>query len=69
MTLRKQLRYAAGTARANKVMFEGDENAGVLTIGQVIGGIRDVPTCKELVERVVAQAESVLNATGQKTLG
>jgi NAD(P)H-dependent flavin oxidoreductase YrpB (nitropropane dioxygenase family) len=49
-------------------MFEGDEDAGTLAIGQVIGGIRDVPTCKELIERVVAQAEAVLEATREKVL-
>ena len=68
MTLREQLRYAAGTTRASKVMFEGDETAGVLTIGQVIGGIRDVPTCRELIDRTVSQAESVLAAVREKAL-
>lgn len=68
-SLREQLRYAAGTARANRVMFEGDETAGVFTIGQVIGGIRDVPTCKELIDRVVAEAEKVLAATPKRVLG
>ncbi len=68
MGMREQLRYAANTARAKRVMFEGDENAGTLAIGQVIGGIRDVPTCQELIERVVAQAEAVLEATREKAL-
>lgn len=68
MSLREQLRYAAGTARVNKVMFEGDENAGVFTIGQVIGGIRDIPTCRELIERTIVQAESVLQSTREQAL-
>jgi enoyl-[acyl-carrier protein] reductase II len=68
MGIREQLRYAADTARAKEVMFEGDENAGTLPIGQVIGGITDIPTCKELIERIVAQAEAVLRATTEKAL-
>ena len=63
MGMRQQLRYAAGTARVNKVMFEGDEDAGTFDIGQVIGGITDIPTCQELTERVVAEAEKALEAT------
>jgi enoyl-[acyl-carrier protein] reductase II len=68
MNLKEQLRYAAGTVSAHKVMFEGDENAGVFTIGQNIGGIRDIPTCQELVERVVAEAEKVLKTSSEKIL-
>lgn len=66
MGMREQLRYAANTARAKRVIFEGDENAGTLPIGQVIGGIRDIPTCQELIERIVTQAEAVLEATREK---
>jgi enoyl-[acyl-carrier protein] reductase II len=68
MGIRDQLRYAADTAKAKEVMFEGDENVGTLPIGQVIGGITDIPTCKELIERIVAQAEAVLKATTEKAL-
>jgi enoyl-[acyl-carrier protein] reductase II len=68
MGIREQLEYAAGAARAEKVMFDGDENAGTLPIGQVIGGIRDIPSCRELIERIVTQAEAVLKATTEKTL-
>ncbi|MDD5289129.1 MAG: nitronate monooxygenase [Dehalococcoidales bacterium] len=68
MSMREQLLYAASAARANKVMFDGDEDAGVLAIGQVIGGIRDVPTCKELIERIVAQAETTAAKVQEKAL-
>lgn len=64
----QQLRYAAGTAGMDKVMFEGDENAGVFPIGQVIGGITDIPTCQELIERVVTEAEKALEATREMAL-
>jgi enoyl-[acyl-carrier protein] reductase II len=68
MGIQEQLRYAASAARAKKVMFEGDENTGTLPIGQVIGSIGDVPTCQELIERIITQAEAVLGATREKAL-
>ena len=49
-------------------MLEGDENAGILTIGQIIGGITDIPTCQELVERTVAEAEKALGTTQNMVL-
>ena len=64
----QQLRYAAGTARVEKVMFEGDEDAGTFDIGQVIGGITDIPTCQELIERVVTEAEKASEAAREMAL-
>ena len=63
-----QMRYAAQVAKANRVFFEGDENIGLFPIGQVIGGIRDVPTCKELIERIVAQAEQTAAKVQEKAI-
>jgi NAD(P)H-dependent flavin oxidoreductase YrpB (nitropropane dioxygenase family) len=33
---------------------------GVWSAGMVIGLIDDIPTCKELVERLVADAEAII---------
>ena len=63
MGMWQQLRYAAGAAGTEKVMLDGDEDAGTFAIGQVIGGIADIPTCQELIERMVAEAEKVLEKT------
>jgi NAD(P)H-dependent flavin oxidoreductase YrpB (nitropropane dioxygenase family) len=41
-------------------MFNGDIEGGQMPIGQVIGGIKEVLTCREVVERTVAQAEETL---------
>ncbi len=68
MSMRDQLRYSASAARADKVMFGGDEKAGTLAIGQIIGAINDIPTCQELIERVVAEAEKVLQTTTDRAL-
>ena len=36
-------------------LVEGDTDAGVLASGQVVGVIDDLPTCEELIDRVVSQ--------------
>ncbi|MEU5694378.1 nitronate monooxygenase [Actinosynnema sp. NPDC020468] len=41
-------------------LLEGRVDVGVMATGQVVGLIDDIPTCAELVDRVVAQAERVL---------
>ncbi len=38
----------------------GDLETGVLPISQAIGLIKDLPTCHELIERTVAEAEELL---------
>jgi len=68
MGIREQLRYAADTAKAKEVMFDGDENAGTLPVGQVIGGITDIPSCRELIQRIVTQAEAVLELARAKAI-
>ena len=66
MSMIEQLRYAASSARSRKVILEGDENAGNLPIGQTIGGIRDLPSCRELIEKIVADAEKVMEETTKR---
>ncbi|MFJ2758124.1 NAD(P)H-dependent flavin oxidoreductase [Nocardioides sp. NPDC087217] len=41
-------------------LVEGDTNAGMLSSGQVVGLLDDLPTCEELVDRIVAQASDRL---------
>ncbi|MET7622103.1 nitronate monooxygenase [Streptomyces sp. NPDC005408] len=43
-------------------MVEGRTDLGVMASGQVAGLIEDVPSCEELMERVMAEAEAVLAA-------
>ncbi len=50
-------RQAIGVEALGKVLDEGDLDNGVVPFGQVVGRIRDLPTCKELIERIVAEAE------------
>jgi len=61
-----QARQATGAVRAMKGIYEGDTEEGILYAGQAVGGIRDVPTVKELIERVVSEAEQTLVSLNSK---
>jgi NAD(P)H-dependent flavin oxidoreductase YrpB (nitropropane dioxygenase family) len=45
-------------------MVDGRVDLGVMASGQVVGMIEDLPSCAELIERVVAEAEQVLSRLG-----
>lgn len=47
-------------ARGRRVFEDGDLEAGIWTVGQVQGLIRDIPTAGEIVRRTVAEAQAVL---------
>jgi nitronate monooxygenase len=43
-----------------RIMTEGDVDAGAWSCGMVAGLIHDIPTCKELIDRIMAQAEMII---------
>jgi NADH:quinone reductase (non-electrogenic) len=43
-----------------KVMIEGEVDAGAWSCGMVAGLIHDIPTVKELVDRIMLQAEDII---------
>jgi NAD(P)H-dependent flavin oxidoreductase YrpB (nitropropane dioxygenase family) len=43
-----------------KVMLDGEMEAGVWSCGMVAGLIHDIPTCAELVARIMSEARSIL---------
>ena len=45
-----------------KIMQEGTMDAGAWSCGMVAGLIHDIPTCKELVERIVTDAEEIIKS-------
>ncbi|KAH6668927.1 2-nitropropane dioxygenase-like protein [Halenospora varia] len=42
--------------RGKKVFIDGDANAGVWTVGPVLGVIQDIPTCEALLKRIELDA-------------
>lgn len=47
-------------ARGRHVYDEGDAERGMWSAGMVAGVIDDVPSCKDLLDRMVAEAEAVI---------
>jgi len=45
-----------------RVMTEGEVDAGAWSCGMVAGLIHDIPTCKELLERIMSEAEAIIQA-------
>jgi NAD(P)H-dependent flavin oxidoreductase YrpB (nitropropane dioxygenase family) len=43
-----------------KIMSEGNMDAGAWSCGMVAGLIHDIPTCKELIDRIMADAEAMI---------
>ena len=50
----------AGT-RGRSVYEVGDNDAGIWSAGQVQGLIHDIPTCAELIHRIVREAEQIIH--------
>ncbi|HRH89096.1 MAG TPA: nitronate monooxygenase family protein [Rubrivivax sp.] len=44
-----------------KIMRDGAMDAGVWSCGMVAGLIRDVPSCKQLIERIMAEADALIH--------
>ena len=44
-----------------RIMIEGDMEAGAWSCGMVAGLIHDVPTCKDLIDRIMAQAHDLIS--------
>lgn len=66
MRRQQELSWAQLVMAANAPMMtraalvEGDEGAGILPTGQVVGSIAELPTVAELVDGIVAEADAVL---------
>ena len=53
-------RQAVGNMERLKALNEGDVDGGILFAGQCCGGIKDIPTTKELIDRVINEAETAM---------
>jgi nitronate monooxygenase len=43
-----------------KMLENGKVDNGILAVGQSVGLVRDIPTCHELLDRIMAEAEGIL---------
>jgi len=47
-------------ARGREGLSTGDTSHGVITAGQIMGLIHDIPTCEELIRRIVDEAQAII---------
>ena len=52
-----------------KIMKEGATDSGVWSCGMVAGLIHDIPTCKELLDRIMSEAEEIIRGRLIRFLG
>lgn len=52
-----------------RIMRDGDMNAGGWSCGMVVGLIHDIPTCKDLIDRIMSEAEAIIRGRLEKFLG
>lgn len=45
-----------------RIMMDGDMDAGAWSCGMVAGLCNDVPTCQELIDRIMNEAEAIIHA-------
>ncbi|MEM6723494.1 MAG: nitronate monooxygenase family protein [Bacteroidota bacterium] len=51
-----------------RIMMEGDMDAGAWSCGMVVGLINDIPTCKELIDRIMNEAHAMIQERLQNML-
>lgn len=56
----EDIRHLVSGARGKVALVEGDPNGGIVTAGQIVGLIDDVPSCQELISRMVAECRQRL---------
>jgi NAD(P)H-dependent flavin oxidoreductase YrpB (nitropropane dioxygenase family) len=65
LTLAQTAMAAAAPMLTRAALVEGKPEVGILPTGQNVGVIEELPTVAELIARIVAEAEAVLQALSQ----
>ena len=58
----EKVRDLVAGSRGRAGLESGDINAGIWSAGMVQGLINDVPTCAELIDRIMAEAEAIIDS-------
>jgi len=56
----EDIRHLVAGEQGRKVLHEGDMDAGVWSCGMVAGLIHDIPTCADLIDRIMSEAEEII---------
>lgn len=65
----KDIQPFVSGAKGRVALETGNLDAGLIWAGQVQGLIHDIPTCQELIERIVRDAEQIVSQRLAKMLG
>jgi NAD(P)H-dependent flavin oxidoreductase YrpB (nitropropane dioxygenase family) len=65
----EDIRHLVAGARGKVALKSGDVDGGVVSAGMVIGLIHDIPTCAELIDRVVHECREQLRAAAEMAAG
>lgn len=55
------VRHLVAGAKNRKVLQEGEMDTGVWSCGMVAGLIHDIPTCQELLDTIMSEAEALIS--------
>jgi len=66
--LKEMGNLTAVLSRMRLGLLQGDPELGALPSGQVCGRLKDIPTCQELIEWIVAEAKEQLKIMEEKLL-
>ena len=58
----EDIRHLVAGTRGKVVYEQGDPQFGIWSAGMVQGLINDIPTCKQLIDRIVAEATEIITA-------
>jgi NADH:quinone reductase (non-electrogenic) len=56
------IRHLVAGTRGKVVYEQGDPQFGIWSAGMVQGLIDDIPSCKQLIDRIIAEATQIINA-------
>lgn len=64
----EDVKHLVTGGRGRAALEAGDPNGGVISAGQVVGLIHDIPTCKELIDRIVKECRETLQQAVARTV-
>jgi nitronate monooxygenase len=64
-TLAEMMPHMTGE-HGDRIWKEGKMDQGLINVGQSIGLIHDIPTCRELIEGIVREAEEIIGQVKAK---
>ena len=56
------IKHLVAGERGRKALHDGDTEGGIWSAGMVAGLIHDIPTCQELVGRIMTDAEAIIDS-------